>query len=152
MHGDIFDFKWSVYNSFEETAEQASCWLKDLSEKVPELIYILGNHDRVAEFYPYLDTLSESISHFTWHPALYERGDSLFFHGDLPGYDQQIEERQPLKLHRQKGASANLMYDLIVRSPLVNVTRLLHRPRENCRRIHCCVHPRPDIRKSSIFS
>lgn len=83
--GDLFDFRWSSYSSLHEAFRAASHYLSALLEKTAlPVVYILGNHDGIQGFQPWLDELSDRFSHFEWHEDLFQLGGTLFIHGDIP--------------------------------------------------------------------
>ena len=136
LNGDIIDFKWSKYKSFNETAEKASEWLEGLSKRVPNLIYILGNHDRMQEFYSYLEVVKLKCRNFDWDASGKIVGDSLFFHGDLPDLPENLLNRDPEKLEKRKGKTANGLYKAVVKSHLIRTTNIFNKPLKTCKMLH----------------
>lgn len=86
LGGDIFDFKWSTYATFQQSIAAGMDWLKSLLESGPDtrFHYLLGNHDAHPGFVQALDQLSqESGGQLEWHRHLLRLEESVFFHGDI---------------------------------------------------------------------
>jgi UDP-2,3-diacylglucosamine hydrolase len=139
LNGDIFDFRWTNLASLEKTAQAAVDWLGDLARSFPhcQWFYIMGNHDGLAFFAPYLDELAEDVENFQWRPSHLRVGDSLFLHGDLPldpGWRDPLNRalRSP---SRKKGRILNLAYRLYIRTGLHRTAASVFRPRLCARRI-----------------
>lgn len=84
LGGDIFDFRWSHWNSPEETAKAAESWLQDLIALNPacQFHYVVGNHDHHPAMLRVLETLALSSENFQWEPYHLRIGDAFFLHGD----------------------------------------------------------------------
>lgn len=92
LNGDIFDFKWSLAGSIEDSIDIAIKWLQDLCNKLSnkEVLYILGNHDRIEPFKERLDDLKKERKLFNWHSSFMLINKSLFIHGDIPIYSKGV--------------------------------------------------------------
>jgi UDP-2,3-diacylglucosamine pyrophosphatase LpxH len=85
FNGDIFDFRWSVLSSANETVVTAVRWFEELCSEYPQchFFYVLGNHDCHAEFLVPLAALARRLPNFHWHDSHLKVGSLLFLHGDL---------------------------------------------------------------------
>lgn len=131
LNGDIFDFKWSIYPTFNETAAQASLFLIRLCNLVPEctIYYVLGNHDCSPDFMSVLETIG--CDNFTWNATHVHIDRHLFIHGDLPmaGGDVFVRTiKDAYRIHGQ-AKSAHLMYQLVVSLRLHHIASMTMIPR-----------------------
>ena len=96
LNGDTFDFRWSHFNSDEESIAAALQWLDDLREKFPdlEIYYVLGNHDCLVTFRKRLP----SHPKFHLHEFHLRLGSRLFLHGDCSNWRMTSEK---LRAYRQ---------------------------------------------------
>ena len=85
FNGDIFDFRWTVLSSAEETAKSAIKWFAELCSEFPEcqFYYVLGNHDCHVKLLDLLTELAEGKPNFHWYDSHIKIGPVLFMHGDL---------------------------------------------------------------------
>lgn len=142
LGGDIFDFRWSLAASPEETVARAIHWLHDLAAGCPacRFHFVLGNHDYHEPFLARLDHLEARLNNFTWYPFYVRLGGSVFLHGDVADRRttaQKLADRRSRWLHKKRrGHLANRLYDLAVENqfhkPLVHLGR---RKRTIARRI-----------------
>ncbi len=139
LNGDIFDFKWSVLPSVEETVEAALAWLERLAGVDPtaDLYYLLGNHDSLEAFVERLPALAERIPNFHWHPTHLRIGSAFFTHGDLR--TTSTVAGQPIrKLKRTIVLKRELLHDsynYLVALNLHHVVRVTHGRRQSVRRM-----------------
>jgi UDP-2,3-diacylglucosamine pyrophosphatase LpxH len=139
LNGDIFDFKWSVLPSVEETVEAALEWLERLAGMDPtaELHYLLGNHDALEAFVDRLPELARRIPNFHWHPTHLRLGSAFFTHGDLRG-TATVAGGPIRKLERKVVLKRELMHDsynYLVALKVHHVVRVTHGRRQSVRKM-----------------
>jgi UDP-2,3-diacylglucosamine hydrolase len=85
LNGDIFDFRWSVYPDLDESLGYVANWIADLVCCHPKcrFVFIMGNHDSLAEYGDLLDRLSEKYDNLSWEPYYLNLGSMIFLHGDV---------------------------------------------------------------------
>lgn len=85
FNGDIFDFKWSLHDGFEAAVHAAKEWIRELVTTHPDtqFVFLLGNHDCVAEYRDTLTELCEQFANLQWQAHWYRLGQKLFLHGDV---------------------------------------------------------------------
>ena len=85
FNGDTFEFRWTIFPTVEETADQAIRWLRDFVGAFPhcQFHYVVGNHDNVGPFVERLMRLSDETPNLSWHPYFLKLGNSVFLHGDV---------------------------------------------------------------------
>jgi len=142
LGGDIFDFRWSLMATPEETVARAIHWLHDLATHCPacRFHFVLGNHDYHEPFLARLDHLEAHLSNFMWYPFYLRLGNSVFLHGDVADRRftaQKLADRRSRWLYKkQRGHVANRRYDLAserqIHKPLLHLAR---RKRTIARRI-----------------
>lgn len=139
LNGDIFDFKWSVYASVEETVAAAIRWLERLAAVDPsaELHYVLGNHDALEAFVAQLPDLAERVPNFHWHPTHVRIGTAFFTHGDLrPASTVAGEPRRELERDIvQKRELLHDSYNYLVALKIHHVVRVTHGRRQSVRKM-----------------
>lgn len=125
--GDLFDFRWSESESIQHACERAEVWIETLLEKLggKPVVYVLGNHDGIAEFVPFLDELQDRNAQFRWFGDYYLQGETLFLHGDIPMKSQgQHLGPRPYKVGETiKNRVLNHLYDVITVTRTVNLYR-----------------------------
>ena len=120
LAGDIFDFRWSRWDSTDATAEAAIGWLTDLLAAAPgtELHYVLGNHDHMPALIHRLEVLAQSVPRFHWHPFHLRLGNALFLHGDAgqPGMtpERLVEYRGKFAIERPASEFQERVYGAVV--------------------------------------
>lgn len=125
--GDLFDFRWSESESIQHACERAELWLEKLLNRLvaKSVVYVLGNHDGIEEFVPFLNNLQERFPQFRWFGDFYKQGETLFLHGDIPMKSQG--ERlgpRPYKVGETiKNPLLNHLYDVITVTRTVNLYR-----------------------------
>ena len=130
LAGDIFDFRWTVYPTIEETAEQAVRWLDSLVKRFPQchFHYVLGNHDCVQAFLEVLLPRAEELPNLDIHEHGVRIGDTLVIHGDavhrLMTHADYLEFRRRWRTDQKKGPWINRLYSL---SSAIRFTQMLHR-------------------------
>ncbi len=142
FNGDTFDFKWTVLDSVEETAEKAVEFLGELARRCPDCHFHvnLGNHDRAREFVERLDVLARSTPNLTWHPYYLRVGSTLFLHGDVAAWKLShlgIDRYRSHRLHKRKqGRLKNRVYDAFFKTGAhVAVSRLANPHRWTARKV-----------------
>jgi UDP-2,3-diacylglucosamine hydrolase len=134
LNGDIFDFRWSHYPDHETTVYAAVEWLEELVSLAPdsEFRYVMGNHDTVSDFVPFLDQLSDKHAGFYWHEFTWQYQDILFLHGDAihsrMSHDQFLEYRNAWKADQQRSKTADRLYDAASAAGLINLIHKLGFP------------------------
>lgn len=119
FNGDTFDFRWSKFDSVEETVEKSIEWLKKIIEKAPhcQFYYILGNHDCTELFITALETLADALPNLEWHPYYVRLGTSLFLHGDVANRKMNAEDleryRKGWLYEEQRGELPNRILDWV---------------------------------------
>lgn len=131
LNGDIFDFKWSIYPTFDETAAQAASFLRSLCRLVPEchIYYVLGNHDCSPDFMTILEAIN--CDNFTWNATHVHIDRHLFIHGDLPMTGDDVFNRTIKNAHLIHGQakSAHMIYQLAVSLRLHRIASMTMIPR-----------------------
>ncbi len=140
LNGDIFDFRWSTFQTVEATLDAAEEWIRSLSAVNPDcqIHYVLGNHDSPARFAAHLEMLAEDVPNFNWHPSHMRIGGKLFLHGDLPISNRRIAPFQRVLGHveKRKGKLMNLAYATLISSRLHRIVDRFHSPMRCAQRIH----------------
>ena len=117
FNGDTFDFRWSIYNSVEETVEAAIDWLRAIVSKHPhcQFYFILGNHDTVVQFVDALKQLESELDNLEMQEYFVRLGTSLFLHGDVANRKMTAQDlenyRTSWQHEEQRGETRNRMYD-----------------------------------------
>lgn len=135
LGGDIFDFRWSTLKSCQATIDAAIQWLEELVHPHPncQFHFVLGNHDCNQKFVRRLDTLAATTPNLSWYDDYVRLGHSVFLHGDVADADmnQAMLALRRQKWHhdeRRRGATANLLYDLVVNANLHKMVGQLANP------------------------
>ena len=133
LGGDIFDFRWSLVASQQETVARAVHWLHELAVDCPkcQFHFVVGNHDYHALFLERLDHLASRLDNFSWYPFYARLGTSVFLHGDVADRRttaQKLSEvRSGWLQKKSRGRVANRLYDLAIESklhkPMIHVAR-----------------------------
>lgn len=140
LGGDIFDFRWTVFPTIEETVAQAQRWLAELSQSCPgcKFYMLLGNHDHHEQFMQVLDGLQERLDNLSWHPYFLRLSDSLFLHGDAADGDASADalarSRSRSLSDTRRHASAHFLYDLVVGAGLHRPVPFLAYPKKRTAR------------------
>lgn len=134
LGGDIFDFRWSLHRSVEDSVAVAVEWLEVLCDQCKNchVHYILGNHDFYGPFIEQLEGWLVDRDNFSLHPYYLRLGSNIFLHGDAADKRMsgaEFEERRRENLAEQmRGPWMNALYDAAVRSRLhVPVPYVAHR-------------------------
>ncbi|MCB1782416.1 MAG: metallophosphoesterase [Alphaproteobacteria bacterium] len=118
LNGDILDFRWSTFETEENTIKAGISWLQALGERFPDchVYYVMGNHDCTAGWGEALDRLSSE--RFSWSPTHFILGDSLFLHGDLPLEGKEPFHRPLQQEHRRMPAygAMDLLYHGLIKA------------------------------------
>jgi UDP-2,3-diacylglucosamine hydrolase len=118
LNGDIFDFRWTVFEGVEETVPHAIAWLEEFMARYSgrRFHYILGNHDAVGPFIDRIETLAHQTPELTCHPLGVKLDQSVFLHGDVAHYAMSKDHfegdfRAKWRGDRKKGRAQNWLYD-----------------------------------------
>lgn len=129
LNGDIFDFRWSMLASPEETVQSAVAWLAELVDGAQDCAfhYVLGNHDHYQLFMDALDVFSAERVNFAWSPYYLRLGSALFVHGDvtirkMSGTDLE-RYREGWLADPNRGPVLNAVYDAAFR---VGIHKAVH--------------------------
>lgn len=139
LNGDIFDFKWSVLPTVEDTIQASLDWLERLARVDPsaELHYLLGNHDALEPFVDRLPALADRVPNFHWHPTHLRLGSAFFTHGDLRPASTVAGD--PIrKIERRVVQKRELMHDsynYIVALKVHHVVRVTHGRKQSVRKM-----------------
>ena len=140
LNGDIFDFRWSIFPTLDETLDAAEAWLTEALAVNPncQVHYVMGNHDCPARFAVHLEELAQRTPNFNWHPSHVRIGSNLFLHGDLPISLRPCDpfHRTPGHIERRKGKLLNMAYLALISTRLHRITDRLHSPARCAQRIH----------------
>jgi UDP-2,3-diacylglucosamine hydrolase len=139
LNGDIFDFRWSTLPTVERTVAAAVAWLEGLTADHPRcrVVYLMGNHDRLAAMTGPLEALADRQSNFAWHASHVRIHDALFLHGDLA---LRAGRRNPFarRLRRRQwkpGKAVHVAYRSLVAAGVHCLARRFNGPRRCARRI-----------------
>lgn len=122
LGGDIFDFKWSRFDSIETAVEKARDWLLKLmaSNSNCDFHYLLGNHDCFTPFVIRLSKLVDRHENLAMHPHTFRMGDAIFLHGDVidcGGTQSNLEIcRKKWSDQLPKSNVQNFAYNLVVQT------------------------------------
>ena len=106
--GDIFDFKWSQFETFEESTANSITWLEEFLSQCPDKSFD--------------SSLSELTKRFDLQiePYFWIYGRTMFLHGDVidaGGVQSGLEQcRQRWQHGQPKGIVLNAMYDAAIAS------------------------------------
>jgi UDP-2,3-diacylglucosamine pyrophosphatase LpxH len=136
LGGDIFDFRWSTYDSPEATARAAIRWLDNLVASHPrcDFHFVLGNHDCNGRFVSALGGYLKSRSNLLAHPYYLRMGSSIFLHGDAADRPrmcaQQLQRRrQHWARDEKRGQIRHMLYDLAMQAQLHRVVGKVAHPK-----------------------
>ncbi len=135
FNGDIFDFRWSVFPTADETSREAVRWLEREVQSRPEcqFHYVLGNHDHVQVFMDRLHELAERLPNLTWDPYYLKIGRALFLHGDCVVWKmgaRGLEEfRRGWLQEESRGEFVNKVYDAAFRTRIHCAVSRMYFPR-----------------------
>jgi UDP-2,3-diacylglucosamine pyrophosphatase LpxH len=143
LGGDIFDFRWSTFDSTEETVRHAIRWLDDLVASHPrcDFHYVQGNHDCNRRFVVALETYSAARPNLTLHPYYLRLGKSVFLHGDVVDHPRMCPQRLTRRRERwshdeSRNRVRHVLYDLAVTARLHRLAgKVVHPRRRAVRRI-----------------
>ena len=142
LGGDIFDFRWSMLPSAQDTVDAALSWLDDLvgSHSHCQFHFVLGNHDCNLRFVGALEKYSRTRDNLLLHPFVLRQGNNVFLHGDAADHPQMCGERLARRRERwqhdekRKGEVPNLFYDAAVRAGLHKLCGQVLNPRQKVAR------------------
>jgi len=123
LGGDIFDFRWSTYNTEDETAHAAVEWLREFDRATnhKRVLFLLGNHDDHPELIERLPYLSAELQTFEWERFYYRLGDTLFLHGDVADRTMTaacLQSQREAFHHGSRSEFHNKMYDVAIKAQL----------------------------------
>lgn len=107
LNGDIFEARDRI-RPLHEVIDRATGELSRLSKAYPtmEIIYVLGNHDRVPEFVGQLETAitDRKLFNVTLASRHFQLGNAVFLHGDfhIAPYRTGQPKTQPLHIAMHK--------------------------------------------------
>ena len=136
LGGDIFDFRWSMHGSSEETTRHAIRWLDELVGSHPQcdFHFVQGNHDCNRRFVSALETYSATSPNLTLHPYYVRLGKNVFLHGDAADHPEMSAQR--LTKRREHWSSdetrsqvRHVLYDLAVTARLHRLAGKVAHPR-----------------------
>jgi UDP-2,3-diacylglucosamine hydrolase len=145
LGGDIFDFKWSTFYSFEESVAAAVGWLEELVVSHPHccFYYLLGNHDAHPKFVVELDRLSFRQPRLQWQPYVLRIMDCVFLHGDIvdcePNHTILESRRKVHEFRAPQKRIAHWLYDLAVHARLHRLV------------MHAAIRPKSVLRKLARY-
>jgi UDP-2,3-diacylglucosamine hydrolase len=150
LNGDLFDFRWSSYETLNESIEAAAGWLLALARahKRCRFFFVMGNHDGLAPFADRLDALASHLGNFDWSPTHVQLGERLFLHGDLAlgGPLQSPFSRVLESGEAPRGKSANAAYAVAVNLRLHIGAQYVAPPKMAARRIYRSIERhRPNV-------
>src|SRR5688572_15388782 len=137
LGGDIFDFRWSMYHTADETSRQAVRWLDALVASHPrcDFHFVQGNHDCNRRFVSALETYSATRPNLKVHPYYLRMGSSVFLHGDVADHPLMCPDRlQSRREHwgrdeKKRGEIRHKLYDLAVQARLHRLAGKVAHPR-----------------------
>lgn len=139
LNGDIFDFRWTMLDTVDETVIEAAEVLRHLAVEVPtcNVFYIMGNHDANVGLGKLLDALAEDVENFNWHPSHLRIGRNLFLHGDLPLQPGRADPllRDLKYRERRRAQGLHVGYRVLVATRLHRLVAWMHSPQWCARRI-----------------
>ena len=139
LNGDIFDFRWSTFPTLERTVSAAAGWLDELAAECPrcQLVYLMGNHDRMAAMTGPLAKLAARRGNFLWHSSHLQIHGALFLHGDLALRADQVNPFQRTLRQKQwkPGPAARMIYRSLTRARVQCLAKGFNPPRRCARRI-----------------
>ena len=136
LNGDILDFNWSIAGDAVQTMAAGERWLRELTAGSScRIIYVLGNHDGLAEWARRCETLARELPSLEFSPDYYRVGDTLFTHGDLlmgpaPFRTRALPEQIP-----QKRAWQGALYREVSKSGIASLATHYHGRRRYARRL-----------------
>ena len=125
--GDLFDFRWSNFSNHSKAFDEAFLWMERLCQEITiPVVYILGNHDGLAEFIPTLKKMEEQLPHFSWREDYLVIGNTLFLHGDIPikSEGKKLGPRDFVSNEKIKHPLLSILYHLITSTYLLRLWRL----------------------------
>ena len=127
LGGDIFDFRWSVYPTDDETAHAAIEWLRlfDRDTHHCEVQFLMGNHDDHPDLLERLPFLEQEQRTFHWSRYYYRLGDTLFLHGDVADRTMTaacLQQQREKFSHGSPSSLQHKLYDVAVAAQLHRLT------------------------------
>jgi UDP-2,3-diacylglucosamine pyrophosphatase LpxH len=136
LGGDIFDFRWSMYSSAEETVRHAVRWLDDLVAGHPrcDFHFVQGNHDCNRRFVSALESYSATRPNLKLHPYYLRLGKSVFLHGDAADHPAMCaarltKRRENWSHDETRSQVRHVLYDLAVSARLHRLAGKVVHPR-----------------------
>ncbi len=102
--GDIFDFKWSKFQTIAKAIENSVSWLQEFISRFPttKFCYLIGNHDCIADFVSELEKLQNDNLLQLEHYYLRQH-ETVFLHGDVIDTDGTQAELERYRSRWQHG-------------------------------------------------
>jgi UDP-2,3-diacylglucosamine hydrolase len=139
LNGDIFDFRWSTLPTLQRTVSAAVGWLDELAAECPRcrLVYVMGNHDRMAAMMGPLTRLSARRENLLWHTSHLQIHGALFLHGDLAlKADRASPFQRTLRQKQWKpGRAARMIYRSLTAARVHCLAKGFNPPRRCAKRI-----------------
>ena len=137
LNGDILDFNWSVAGDTADTMAAGESWLRELAETCPScrIVYLLGNHDGLAEWARRCETLARELPSLEFSPDYYRAGNTLFTHGDLLMGPIAFRTRALPEKISQKRAWQGALYREVSKSSVASLATHYHGRRRYARRL-----------------
>jgi UDP-2,3-diacylglucosamine hydrolase len=136
LGGDIFDFRWSMLPTADETVRHAMRWLDDLVASHPrcDFHFVQGNHDCNGRFVSALESYAPTRPNLALHPFVFRQGKNVFLHGDAADHPAMCAAR--LKKRREhwshdesRSQVRHVLYDLAVTARLHRLAGKVAHPR-----------------------
>jgi UDP-2,3-diacylglucosamine pyrophosphatase LpxH len=136
LGGDIFDFRWSMLPTADETVRHAIRWLDDLVASHPrcDFHFVQGNHDCNRRFISALESYSATRPNLNIHDYVLRLGKNAFLHGDAADHPTMCQAR--LKKRREhwshdesRSQVRHVLYDLAVTARLHRLAGKVAHPR-----------------------
>lgn len=123
LGGDIFDFRWSVFPTEDETAHAAVEWLRAFDRDTDHcrVHFLLGNHDDHPELLERLPYLAEELGTFDWSRFYYRLNDAIFLHGDVADRSMTaacLREQREQFSHGSRTEMHHRLYDVAIKAQL----------------------------------
>lgn len=142
LGGDLFDFRWSVLPSIQETVEKAVAWLANLVNEFPSchFQYVLGNHDFNRRFIEHLANFAADKPNVDWHKYFWRSGCCVFLHGDVAdrkmSHQDLISAREVWLEDEWRSRLRHRMYDAAIQMRIHKLaSRIVHVRRRIAERI-----------------
>lgn len=120
LNGDTFDFRWSQFDTEEESVTEAIAWLAELVDGMSQdqqIYFLQGNHDCHLGFIEALGDLSKSEERIIVEERHLVLGRNLFLHGDPANWKMDQASlskfREQWRRDRSRGKVAARIYEAV---------------------------------------